>query len=220
MQLSDKAINTLLFIAMAACLIGATADVLLLYSPNGGYEDQTYNFLRTISPSRLLWGHFLGVLFIPLELLGLFHIYRGLQPAGTKWVFPLLIITIFTIFPGVAYHATCAFTATLLQMQAQGGEEVQTLVVQQLSFLKSLFEPLGGFLAIGMIVLSLLFGHIVFWKETYFKRWVAFAMPLTFYIIFGLFYLLWPSIGNVLIPAGFNLAFFGMFVCSWLGRIE
>lgn len=211
-SMSDNTTKLLLYIAMLAALIGATADVLLLYNPAGGYEDQTYLFMLDISPDRLMWGHYLGIFFIPLELLGLFHVYKALKPANSKWLYVLFFFSIYSVFPGVVYHGTCAMTATVMKMNAVTPLPAFEEVIW--SYWKNLFEPLGLMLALGLLAISILLAYIILKKETNYNKWMAFCSPLTFYLIFLLFYLAIPSIGNFLIPAGFNLAFFFFFACS------
>jgi len=200
-------------IAIIASLAGAAADILLLYHPAGGYEKSNYDFLVHISDTRLLAGSYLGILAIPLEILGLFHIYRALEPAGKIYAGAIVFLSVYIIFPGVAYHATVAFTATLVKLQPALTEE---LFAEKFSFIKTLFEPLGAILFIGFAAVSLMFSYLVAFRQTHFKIWMALCNPLAFYMVFVALYLFVPVVGNFLIPAGFNLAFFFFFACSLL----
>lgn len=204
-------------IALIASLVGALADVLLLYNPAGGYETGDYHFLMDIPETRLLVGSYLGVFFIPLEILGLWHVYRALEPAGKKLVYPMIFMAVYAIFPGVVYHGTIGFTATFLKLSPLMSPE---LLNTNMDFLKALFEPLGATLFVLFTIASLLFVYIVTTKETHYCKWMAIANPFGIYMVFVLLYLSVPTIGNLLIPAGFNLAFFFFFLCSLLAVRE
>ncbi len=193
-------------IAIAAAFMGAVADVLLLYSPNGGYETGDYQFLKDIDTNRIVVGHYLGLLFIPLEMLGLFHIYRCLKPAGGWLPWAVVVGALFIGYPGVAYHGMVAFIHTLVN---QGTADAALS-----EHLRLLSEPVGGALAVGGGVVAVLFAYTVLKKPTLYPRWMAFANPGTFYIVFALSYLIVPPVGNVLLPAAFNLSFMLFFACS------
>jgi ABC-type Fe3+-siderophore transport system permease subunit len=197
-------------IAIAAALLGAIADVLLLYSPNGGYEVGDYAFLKDISTNRIVVGHYLGIFFIPLEMLGLFHIYRCLSPAGGWQPWAVVIGALFVGYPGVAYHGMVAFIHTLVN---QGTTDAALI-----EHLRLLSEPVGGALAVGGLAVAGLFAYIVLKKNTFYPKWMAWCNPGTFYILFALSYLVIPPVGNVLLPAAFNLSFLLFFSCSLLAE--
>lgn len=193
-------------IAIVAALLGAVADVLLLYSPNGGYETGDYQFLLYITTERIIIGHYIGLFFIPLAMLGLFQVYRSLKPAGGAWPWIIVLGALFIGYPGVAYHGMVAFIHTLV---SQGTADEALL-----EHMRLLSEPVGGVLALGGGIVSVLFLYIVLKKDTRYPKWMAFANPGVFYLIIALSYLLVPPVGNVLLPAAFNLSFMLFFACS------
>lgn len=193
-------------LAIAAALLGAVADVLLLYSPNGGYETGDYAFLADIDTTRIVLGHYLGIFFIPLEMLGLFHVYRCIRPAGPKLAWAVVLGALFIGYPGVAYHGMVAFIHTLVA----NGLANEAL----LEHMRLLSEPAGGALAVGGGVVAALFLYTVLKRETRYAKWMAYTNPGTFYVLFAISYLVLPVVGNVLLPAGFNLAFACFFACS------
>ncbi|CAN5356245.1 hypothetical protein BH09BAC1_BH09BAC1_02050 [soil metagenome] len=193
-------------IAIAAALLGAVADVLLLYSPNGGYEMGDYAFLRDISTNRIVIGHYLGIFFIPLEMLGLFHIYRCIKPAGGWMPWAVVIGALFIGYPGVAYHGMVAFIHTLVTQGTAGAALIEHM--------RMLSEPVGAALAVGGLAVAGVFMYVVLKKHTFYPKWMACTNPGTFYIIIALTYLLIPPVGNLLMPAAFNLSFALFFACS------
>lgn len=191
---------------MFGALLGAVGDVLLLYSPEGNYEAGDYLFLADIHPHRLLIGAYLGILFIPLEAFGLAVIYEKLKPAieHKAWLFTIAIF--FTLFPGIAYHATCAYTGIYLSIAQDLPADQSAYLFEQFNFIKLLFEPLGAFLAIGFFILSFLYSYLVLKKETKLEKWKAYFNPGLVYLLFILIYICFPILGNILAPAGFNLS--------------
>lgn len=200
-----------LYIAMVAALIGAIGDVLLLYHPDGNYEAGDYLFLADIAPNKLLLGAYLGILFIPFVAFGLFVVYEKLKPAIYKntWIFVLAIF--FTLFPGIAYHATCAYTGIYLRMALDLPPEQSAYLLENFDFLKLLFEPLGLLLGLGFAVLSVLYTYLVLKKDTSIPRWKAYFNPAIFYLCFLAIYIFFPLLGNILVPAAFNLSLFLFF---------
>ncbi|MEX0811630.1 MAG: DUF6796 family protein [Chitinophagales bacterium] len=200
-----------LYIAMFGALLGGIGDVLLLYHPDGNYEAGDYLFLADIPPHRLLIGAYLGILFIPFQVFGLAVLYQKLKPAieGKSWLFFFAIIL--TLFPGIAYHATCAFTGMYLRIAQDLPADQSDYMFQQFDFIKLLFEPLGAFLALGFFVLSFLYSFLIWKRETQLEKWKAWFNPALIYTFCIVVYLVFPLIGNVLAPAGFNLSLFLFF---------
>lgn len=211
--MSDNWIRKATYVAMCAAVLGAVADLLLLYNPNGGYFDNTYMFLLDISQTRLMAGHFLGIFAIPLEMLGLFQVYRALKPAGTKLAWAVMICTLYLGFPGVVYHGTVAFTGAYLKLMQQAPanfEQMADLWPQ----VRLLSDVLAAALPAGFFVLSGLLLYTILKKPTLYPRWMAAFTPITFYVIFFLAFFIVKPVGAVLIPAGFNLSFLGFFAVS------
>lgn len=202
------------YIALAAALLGAVADVLLLYNPNGGYEMDDYRFMLDLAPTRILIGHFLGIVFIPLEMLGLFQVYRALKPAGEGWAWAIVVSALYLGFPGVVYHGTVASTSSVLRLMEQAPE----LVKPEWDFIRLQVDPLAAALPIGFVIMTIILTYVILKKPTLYPKWMAWCNPLTFYALFLICYLIIPPLGSLLIPAGFNLAFFFFFLFSLIAE--
>jgi hypothetical protein len=193
-------------LAIVAAFLGTVADLLLLYSPTGGYEVGDYQFLQGISANRIMIGHYLGIFFIPLEMLGLFQVYRCLKPAGGWMPWAVVIGALFIGYPGIAYHGMVAFIHQMIQ---QG-----TLDAAALERVRLLSEPVGAALAVGGGIVAGIMVYLILKKETLYPKWMVWCNPGAFYVLFAVCYLVIPVVGNFLIPAGFNLAFLLFFGCS------
>lgn len=202
------------YIALIAALLGATADVLLLYNPKGGYEADDYRFLLDLCKYRMLTGHFLGIIFIPLEMLGLFQVYRALKPAGGYWAWAIVICALYLGFPGVVYHGTVVSTGSVLRLM----EQAPTIVAPEWDYIRMQVDPLAVALPLGFVIMTIILTYVILTKPTLYPKWMAWCNPLTFYVLFLVSYLIVPAVGSFLIPAGFNLAFFFFFMFSLIAE--
>ncbi len=184
-----------LIISIIAAFLGCIADVLLLYSPNGNYHSGDYAFLMDISLDNIIWGHYLGVLLIPLELLGLWVVIDTFNIKIHQKIIALCTIAwILTV--GVAYHGMIVFVAEAMQKDG----------IHRAMELKHYFEPFGAFLAIGFVILIVLMIIGLRKKISDLPLKIIFWNPAIIYLLLIILYFLFPPIGNILIVAGFNLS--------------
>lgn len=199
-------------IAIAAALIGVVADICLLYSANGGYETGDFAFMGDVSWNSLLWGHYLGVLVIPFEACGIWLVYEGLKPAGKKFSLAALVLGLWIMFPGVSFHgATYGMRIPADQPSDQAAEWVEVL--------RPFLEPLGAIFAVGFFTLILMFSWKVWQGKSLFKKQILLFSPLLTYPLWVGAYFAIPSLGNYLLPAGFNLSMAIFFAAMLLLRL-
>lgn len=190
--------KTCLIISILAAFIACVADVFLLYEPNARYEQMDYTYLANFDSQRLLWGHYLGILAIPFELLGLWVVAqrcRNISPQAPFWITAAMV---FVLIVGVAYHACIIFVAHIFQWVILNQE---TLVL-----VKSFFEPLGTGLALTFLVLSSLFAYAILKRKVELSKWLVFANPILVYGLCLVAYLISPTNGGILLVAGFNFS--------------
>ncbi len=190
-------------IGIIAAFIGCIGDVLLLYSPNGGYENMDYLFFNDIADWRICLGHYLGVLFIPLELVGFWQVYQALKESNSRLVIPVLMATVYVMVIGVAYHGMVGMGGLLVH--AQQVEEIG-VVSSYLKWGITMFEPLGSILFFVFLFISFGLFYLIYSQKTAYPRWVAFTNPLFTYLIWVLLYLISPAVGGLFVVAGFNLS--------------
>ncbi len=200
--MSSASAQKLILISIVACFIGCIADVLLLYSPVGKYESGDYQFLNTISEDSLFWGHYLGIFFIPFELLGFWVISRTFINSdnilSAKWANTGFAGIGFLMCIGVAYHGMIAFVAAILREASNGAEILDNV--------RNLFEPFGAILAVLFFVFTSIACYFIWKRKSTLPSWVVFFNPIFIYLLLVLCYKLIPSIGNYLIVAGFNFS--------------
>ena len=199
-------------IGIVAAFLGTVADYLLLYNPEGGYLAQDYSWMIPLPLGRVTAGHLLGVFVIPLDAVGVWVVYRGLEISSKKLGLAALGIGFYLGGIGAGVHGTMG---PLIKAMASGADEATV------TFYKTLFEPLAGVFVLGFFALSILFVVVVLTRETRFPKITALFNPFAVYSVIFVLYLAIPPIGNVLMPMAFNLSL-GVFiaVCLQTGNWE
>jgi len=198
---STKMADFLFMLGIVGAMLGAAADVLLLYVPGADLLDGSYAFLTEIPYKGLVWGHFLGIFAIPLTL-------AALEPMGGNVAWGVFGVIVLVFFAGVCYHASLIFVAQALK----DGQNIENLRVY--------FEPLGTVLAFSFAALSLTLMILILSLKTRYPRWVGLFNPLFIYLLFVATYFFLPQIGNILLIAGFNLANALFLFFSWIALRE
>ena len=203
----------LTLLAIAGCLGTYAADLLLLAAPLSGseYFAVYQGTMVGASHTRLLWGNTLGVVFLPLQLFGLWVVYRALACAH-PWLARLASLGLaFAVVAGLAYHVTFAFVGTGLQVHQRLGNEVTAAMVARF---KEYNVALYRFAQVSLSVGSLAFAALLLWRRTALPRWVALCSPLALLLLVRALAALIPApVGGFVAPGYFNLTmllFFGI----------
>lgn len=201
-------------VAVLGAVTGMCGDYCLLYAPGGGYMDGDYAFLRDIPNSRLIWGHYLGILGIPLEAAGFYLVWLSLLPLGRRTAMGAVIAGLYIMFSGVAYHGTVYPLADAVR---QGGGQMEAF--------RPFNEPLGLAFAGVFFLLVIVMSWWILRGKTALPRWMAGVTPVVSYTVVMGLYLVLPGVGNLLAPMGFNLGmglFFGVMAATaadWLRQV-
>lgn len=193
--LQSKSAQAAGWIAIIGALISCVGDTLLLYHPHGGYLDGDYAFLAEIGYQRQIWGHYLGILCIPLEAGGIYLIYLALQKTSRKLALGAGLTGLYLMFCGVAYHGTVYPLADAVRT---GPDAVEAI--------KWFSEPLGLMFAGTFMLLMLFLAVMILQGKTHLSRWTALASPVVTYPVWTLLMFVVPPVGNFLSPMGFNLS--------------
>jgi len=186
----------LLLISILAAFIACIADVLLLYHPDGGYHLGDYRFLQDLSLNRILFGHYLGLLTIPFELLGIWVVVDSFTSLTKRIRGVAFSIAVFILVIGVAYHGMIVFVAQAIQHNGLA-------IVDEL---RLYFEPFGAILGVLFVVLcgAMIYAFNKGWSIL--PRSVIWFNPILTYLVLIVLYFAIPIVGNLLIVMGFNLA--------------
>lgn len=196
-------------VAVLAALLGTIADTFLLYNPQGGYFAGDYQFLLAKSQTDILIGHYLGIFAIPFEAAGLVLIFQGMLPLGRQMAWASVVLGLMVFMPGVTYHAS-VFPIW---------QAIQTGNAGDLAIFKSFSEPLAVVFVAAFFLLMVGFVVAVLSGKTAFPRWVVFLSPPVVYGLLFLMVFALPSVGNFLLPMGFNLCMGIFFLALWMGLV-
>ena len=201
---AEPALPTLGVLAIAAAALLSLADMALLYSPAGGYGFSSYEPLADVPRWRLLLGHYLGVLLLPLYITGYWLVFQGLRGAGRWLSWPVFLIGSYGAAIGGAFHGLLALIAVMVQHGESDPAGSERLVGVARAFV----DPLHGAVNALFVLVSLCFAAAVLSGRTRYPRWLALANPLVLGLLFVAPYLLAPGFPPALLaaPASFNLA--------------
>ncbi|MCP5149209.1 MAG: hypothetical protein H6983_11990 [Ectothiorhodospiraceae bacterium] len=162
-------------------------------------------FLTPKTQAELLVGHYLGVLFIPLNVLGLWHVYLGLAHRGGRFPVVFLVVGTFIAVAGAAFHGMVGLAVTAVR--AGDGATLEAA--------QAYFEPFGWILVLTAGTLFLGLAGWIVTRRSAFPRWVVLLSPGPVQLwILGLAYVVPLDLSVALLVSGFNLSIFVFLVVS------
>jgi len=187
-----------MLIAITACILGCVADELLLYSPRGNFHTGDFLFYQDISLPRIYWGYFLGILVIPIELLGFHVVVKNLfqKESLQKTLFFLGICYLFVL--GVVYHGIVSYVALI--------EKSQFIEPAMVKMSRQMHDPLVAILSLVFLALAVASFFLIRKQENGLPRWLIYFNPVFVYIAVALLYFVFPIIGNYFMVAGLNFS--------------
>jgi hypothetical protein len=199
-------------IGAGAAFVAVAADLALQYTPSAAHLGANdYSYLLDVSPSRMLFGHFAGVVALIVEILGFLGVAVGIESRGLRHVF--FGFASFGFAVGAAFHAMFAAIGAALRYAAASGSDPAFL-----SGLAAAIFPahhgLGAITLGCMAVFSCLLSWPIARGRTRYPRWMALVTPLPVAIVFAVACQVVPGLRFILLPAGLNLANLILFVSA------
>ncbi|MFT4198159.1 MAG: hypothetical protein QM601_09660 [Pseudoxanthomonas sp.] len=168
--------------------------------------------------ARLIVGALFAVFTLPLYLIGTWHLWRGLRPAGRAWALPAIV----PIFLGYAWsplaHAAFYFVGavyqTILATDASAHPQLLALAVEFRRVLMIVYVPAVACSALGLLAFSLAVAS----GRTAYPRWLALTSNpvLLGALTIGLPHLLPGPLGDALVAAAFNTLWLLVYLQSLL----
>ncbi len=185
--------------------LGATADVVLLYTPKGHFFDDTYAYLKHISAARLMMGSALGIIAIPFTILGVRALEIMVNKAEIKRIKNIILG-----FIGVGVLVHFLFGLTGLSYHLKSLEPFQIISIWLLRSCSVLLLVLHVWMNILLYRLTQ--------KHQNMPSFLQYINPFSIYLGIVLFYVLYPvSITRMLVVAGLNLAYLTYFLLLFGG---
>ena len=206
---------------MTAAFISSVGDVVLLASPVSGWELYVHPFghISEISwcQCRIIVGGFLGVVFLPLMIVGLYHILYGLKPLGKCISWFTFIIAAHAVVVGTIFHASHMFMITGVETNFAIIGTSEAGISEMIALFTEYIDTMFYLLIVESLIASLLFVIAVLTGRTLFPRPMAIANPVILIVAVTFVFILLPApIGGYLGASGMNVGMFIFFFLSTL----
>lgn len=209
---SEKNLITITgIVGLLAALLTGTGEFLLHFDPLARFSEGGYDFMLAGSEQRQTLGHFIGVLGAPLYVVGCWHIYLMLKPAGQKIAFTAFILGAYGFMVGADWIGSRASIGALMHFQAAGHDVKDLITLYDLRY-----ETLLMVVRITTLSLSLIFIGLVLTGRSYYQKWQIIFSPILLLIGSFIMYALAPEIGKYVMPIALNIAFGVFFIMSLL----
>jgi hypothetical protein len=182
-------------VSIGAALLAVAGDELSQYSAQGYASLAAVE--RALPLWRLLTGEMLGVLGIPLCLIGYWSVCRALGWSGVKGARFIFWLSAFCLAMGVVSHAIISSAYTVMQ---SGSASALTRAANNLQI--ALYLP-GSLFLLSYISISIWYFVAVISGRTLYPRWAAFVSPFLFSLVIVVLFALslLPVVMDVLYPA-------------------
>ncbi|MGH0034486.1 MAG: DUF6796 family protein [Myxococcota bacterium] len=165
--------------AVLGGIANGVADSLLRGGPApAAGADLTLEALANVPFASVYAGSLLGAAAIPLWLLGLWPVYRALEPAGPRRALAIVLLFGYGIAVASGYHGTYAFYAGGYQALEAVGPESRPVVVEMMSRFRSHHDALMAVFVVPWVVASLGFVVVVLFFRTVYARWMVLLSPI------------------------------------------
>ncbi len=200
-------------VGTVGALLVCIGEFAMQFSPEGGYESPDYRYFLDIPAARLRFGHFLGVLTVPLYIVGYWHVSRVLEPASAWLRRGVLLLAGYTFAVANVWLGQRIFLAQTVQARAQAGPEFEELLGTLLQQFAANNEPLIQLVRVLVLVLSVAIVVPIWRRQSGYPRWMVAFTPIVLLAAIFASYFLIPRVGVYLLPAAMNVAhviFFGL----------
>ena len=192
---------------LASVLVGI-GEYLLHYDSLARFSEGGFGFMRGIDEHRTTVGHFIGVFGATFYLIGCYHIYLMLRPAGERTAQVAFFVSAFGFIVGAVWIGSRASISALMQLPT-APEIAQLIDLYDLRY-----ETLLSVVRLTTLVLSVLFVVLTLSGRSRYPRWMAIFNPFVLILASFATYLIAPQVGKHLMPIALNVAFFLFFLLS------
>jgi len=189
---------------LGAILVG-TGEFLLHYDELARYGSG-FDFFKGVTEERATRGHFIGVLGVPLYVLGTWHLFKMLQPANERWARAGFFAMAYGFIVGGVWIGSRATAAYIVN---SSGADAGQLELYELRY-----ENLLTVVRIAALLFSLVMIALCISGRSYYPKWFAILNPIVLILVSFLAYVLAPSVGKYMMPIALNIAFFILFLVS------
>jgi len=193
---------------LAAVLVGA-GEFLLHFDALGRFaEGGAYEFMRGINENRTTIGHFLGVLIVPLYIIGFWHLMKMLEPANVLASRIAFVVMSYGIIIGAVWIGSRAGISTIVNSTSINNP------ASFISLYELRYENLLQVTRLAVLVFSGIFIWLVLSGRSHYPRWMALFNPIILILASFAIWAIVPVVGIYLMPIALNVAFALLFLFS------
>ena len=194
-------------VSIVVALFAVAGDEILQYSPQG-YASLTLFY--DLPLWRMLIGHVLGVLFIPLCLSGYWCVCQALRLNGVKGARAMFWFIAYGLMMGAISHDS---VSAVIELKREGSGPGLTPIM---NYLQNYVNIPGGIFLLCYLAISIWYFAAVISGRTLYPRWMAFVNPFLLSLLIALLHLgnVLPAAVNVLWPAWLSIAHVVFFALS------
>ena len=201
-------------VATAVFAVMVASDLLMLTTLDFSRPYSFWTDAPSLPQRQVTVGYYLGILTIPFYVVGGWHLSLAIRPASvwaSRWVLGAIG---YTACLGTVWHASFAFTRSILRAELAAGTRVSSGSEAALAF-GTYAVPLFRFgLGIAGSAFLLAFGLAVLGK-THYPRWAGVALPAIYLLVAVLLEPYVPVGAAVVLRAGgWNVGGVAMFALS------
>ena len=192
------------FLGLLASIGVGIGEFMIHFNPEGLASGKPYGYFLGIADSRLAFGHFIMVPFIPLYIVGYYHLYLALKPGSKKMATALLILGVYAFVIGGIWVGSRAYFGHVIQLTQ--GDQYVGLHEELINNYELLVESLVQLLRVIVLLISVVFVWTILKGGTLYPKWmVCFAPIFVLLLVFALFFFVRP-IGQYLAPTAMNVS--------------
>jgi hypothetical protein len=207
MKLSCNHITKAGLIGLFAAILVGAGEFLLHFDALGRFGD-SYDFMRGIDAKRTTLGHFLGVIGVPLYIVGFWHLMKMLEPANrlaSRVAFATLSYGI--IVGGVWIGSRAGISAIV-------NDPTLTDIAPLISLYELRYENLLQVTRLAVLGFSIIFIWLVLSGRSHYPRWMTLLNPICLILASFTIWMIVPVVGIYLMPIALNVAFAFLFIFS------
>jgi hypothetical protein len=215
-QKTAKFVLIMGLIGITGVLLTIISDFILIGRPsssNAFFKLGTES-MADLSQWRITVGAFLGIIVIPIQIVGLTTIYYGLKSAGKIKAIIIVLTTAHTLMMAVAFHTSYAFIASGWNLYYELGTR-DLIAEKMINRFGYYWKIIIIIMSVELILSSAYFVFLILRGNTLYPKWMALFSPFCVLLYMYPVVLIAPKpIGGFIAPAFLNLATLVFFILS------
>jgi hypothetical protein len=215
-QKTAKFVLIMGLIGITGVLLTVISDFILIGRPsssNAFFKLGTES-MADLSQWRITVGAFLGIIVIPIQIVGLATIFYGLKSAGKIKAIIIVLTTAHTLMMAVAFHTSYAFIASGWNLYYELGTR-DLIAEKMINRFGYYWKIIIIIMSVELIFSSAYFVFLILRGNTLYPKWMALFSPFCVLLYMYPVVLIAPKpIGGFIAPAFLNLATLVFFILS------